>query len=105
MIKKSKMRYARKFTPEERRLSKFAQSSDSCEDKPSIERGDPSGGEEEKPAEPAKAPKKRGDKGKKRREKCGKEANQAHTQMCNKAMRMMDKINSLLDKFEDTDSV
>ncbi len=41
MIVKSKMRYARKATPEERRLTKFAhaanvQSSDSCEEEPPV---------------------------------------------------------------------
>ena len=45
-----------------------------------------------------------GTEGKKRREMFPKEASQAHTQMCNKAMRVMDRISSLLDKFEDTDS-
>lgn len=115
MIAKSKMRYARKATPEERRLSKFAhaasvQSSDSCGEEPPV---DPSGDVEDRPAAaeasgsdspPRKAPKKKGQKGKKRREKLAREANQAHAQMCNKAMRMMDKINSVLEKFDDTDS-
>ena len=71
MIKKSKMHYAKKSTPEQRRLGKFGyqvnvQSSDSCERKePPIKHGDPSGDDEEKPAEPSgsdvvctKAPKK-----------------------------------------------
>ena len=115
MIAKGKMRYARKATPEERRLTKFAhaantQSSDSCEEEPPV---DPSGDVEDRPAVAEasggdsprrRAPKKQGKKGRKRREKFAKEANQAHTQMCNKAMRMMDKINSLLEKFDDTDS-
>ena len=72
----------------------------SCEQEPPIERSDA----EEKLAEQAKAQKKQRNKGKKRHEKCAKEANQAHTQMHSKAMRIMDKINSLLHKFETKDS-
>ena len=34
-----------------------------------------------------------------------KEAKQAHTQMCNNIMRVMDKISSLLDKDEDTANI
>ena len=59
MIKKSKMYYAKKSTPEERRIGKFTdkaniQSTDSWEEKTPIERGDPSGEKEkEKPAKPS----------------------------------------------------
>ena len=116
MIVKSKMRYAKKSTPEERRLGKFAyfrnvESSESPEDDPALtslnmvahllmkrwSQWNPA--EATWPNNP-----KKGNEGKKRREKFPKEASQAHTQMCNKAMRVMDRISSLLDKFEDTDS-
>ena len=97
MIVKSKMCCAKKSTPEERWLGKFAyfrndESSESPEDEPNIdltEHGDPPADEEVKPVEPsssdvAKAPKKQGNKGKKCHKNAAKEASQAHKQMCSK---------------------
>jgi len=113
VIKNSKMRYAKKSTPEERRQSKFdlaanVESTSSEEDEnPSIERADYAESELAGPSrydDDAQTLKKQGSKRKKRGQKYAKEANEAHTKMCNKAMGMMDKINRVLDKYDDTDS-
>ena len=93
MGKKSEMPYASNSTPEKQRLSKFdckanVQSSDSCEEELPIERGDPSGADEEEQARPGGSDVFRGyestkktqrKKGKKRQKYCQGSKSGTHT--------------------------
>ena len=83
-----KMRYARKLTPEERRDEKFHHFAESSSD--SIG-GEPE--EEPKPLLCTKRSKKSKHKGKRR------VAEEAHVAMCQKAMKTMERINKLLNKY------
>lgn len=109
-IQNSKMRYAKKSTPEERAQRKFdfaANITDSSEednvvnDEQVVEtsRGDDDDCDEDDDAKGSKKPNKK----KKRRQNHAKKASETHTKMCNKAMKMMDKISNMLEKF-DSDS-
>ena len=122
-INKKEMRYAKKATPEERREKKFtyvSNLSSSTEDeigfseelaeatnsRPENESPTPHGAHssdsnvEGKEKEP-----KRPDKKRRRKQRAGERgAYEAHTQMCKKALTMMDKIEAAITKLDSSDS-
>lgn len=96
----NRMRYAKKCSPEERKSAKFSQAA--CLDEDSSETdADADLPEEANPSEakPDKPKKKRTRK----RQRTSEKAHKAHTEMCGKAVKMMSKIERMLDKF-DSDS-
>ncbi|KXJ19426.1 hypothetical protein AC249_AIPGENE12488 [Exaiptasia diaphana] len=101
-IKNSKMRYAMKMTPEERAQKKFEFVNDSSQDDEDI--GDYSENmdsmvcdeDSENPGDDVACSSKKG----KKKKIMPKKANEAHTYMCQKTMNMIDKINRMLDKFD-----
>lgn len=93
----SKMRYAKKITPEDQWEAKLSHLSNIRGESSLDEQSD----EKEKKAksESSKDKRKRRSKGKGKRK-----AEDAHVSMCNKAMFTLDKVNKLLDKFADSSS-
>ena len=97
----NRMRYAKKCSPEERKSAKFNQAAcldedssetDACADLP----------EEANPPEttPDTPKKKRSTK----RQRTSEKAHKAHTEMCGKAVKMMSKIERILNKFDSDNS-
>ncbi len=95
-IIKSKMRYAKKAAPEDRRRDRISEanfqtsSEDENDEAESI-------GTQTRAIEPTR-------KKKRTRARSSVEANKAHTKMCRKAMQMMDKIHSILKDYETSDT-
>ena len=98
----NRMRYAKKCSPEGRKSAKFSQAA--CLDEDSSDKdtdADLPGEASPTPPEPKQdKPKK---KRPRKRQRKSEEAHKAHTEMCGKAMKMMSKIERILDKF-DSDS-
>ena len=93
VIKDRRERYSKKITPEERRASaKFSYANDDSTT---------DSGDEEVLAEVKDKPKqnKRKKKGN-GKEKAAKKAQKRHTEMCDRAMQMMDRIGWFLDKYD-----
>lgn len=93
VIKDRRERYSKKITPEERRASaKFSYANDDSTT---------DSGDEEVLVEVKDKPKqnKRKKKGN-GKEKAAKKAQKRHTEMCDRAMQMMDRIGRFLDKYE-----
>ena len=104
IIVENTMRYAKKRTPEERKCDKFAQAAniEICSSKSESE----SISEEEdtqKVATYRKPERKKANKIRGRKKNFASEAHKAHTEMCGKAMVMMNKIEKVLQKFESED--
>lgn len=99
-IKRAKVRYSQKATPEERKQQKLdlmsledSCSSDDLNDKTMLPEVNKDMAQESKPSGVSK-------KRKRNRGKAAKESHEAHTKMCERAMGMMDKISKVLEKFE-----
>jgi len=96
----SKMRYAKKMMPEERWEAKLSHLSDDSSESSLEEQSD----EHENQAKSKKPRnKQKRSKGKGKGKKKGK-AEDAHVAMCKKAMSTLDKVNKLLDKYDDSSS-
>ena len=98
IIVNNKMRYAKKSSPEERKEAKLQQAA-YLDEESDNERNEVSASEEEKEEVKEKKPKKKTSK----KRKVSHDAHKAHKEMCGKAMKMMSKIEKILDKF-DSDS-
>ena len=97
-----RMRYTKKCSPEERKSAKFSHAA--CLEEESSDKdtdADLPGEASPTPPDPKQdKPKK---KRPRKRQRKSEEAHKAHTEMCGKPMKMMNKIERILDKF-DSDS-
>lgn len=106
VIRENKERYSKRSTPEERRASaKFSQAEHL--DSPSESEGTDISDSHvpEETVEKTETGKKRAKHGRGKRErKSATEAHKVHTKMCTKAMKLMDRIGVMMDKYESSDS-
>ena len=104
VIKQSKERYSKKSTPEERRArAKFNHAVHLDSSSSGSEAADMT----EAKTETVKTEAARGQKRRKRHDRgkrAAKEAHKAHKEMCTKAMKMMERIDTVLNKYESSDS-
>lgn len=98
----NRMRYAKKCSPEERKSAKFSQAACLDEDSSGTDADADLPGEANPTSPEPKQDKPKKKRSRKRQQK-SEEAHKAHTEMCGKAVKMMSKIERILDKF-DSDS-
>jgi len=112
-IKETRTRYSKRCLPEERARSKLSHAahleesanSSSSDDNTKIVVATQTKQKDEsttQPGEPVEGSCKKRKKGS-QREKLASKANQEHTEMCSKAMKMIDKKDKILDKFTASD--
>ena len=101
-IVNNRMRYSKKCSPKQRKSAKFEQAA--CHDEDTEDSADTDTDLPEKaiptPPEPPKQDKPKKKKPSKKRQRAGEEANKAHTQMCGKAVKLMSKLERILNKFD-----
>lgn len=92
----NRMRYAKKCSPEERKSAKFSQAACLDEDSSGTDADADLPGEAN-PTSPEPKQDKPKKKRSRKRQRKSEEAHKAHTEMCGKAVKMMSKIERLLD--------
>ena len=101
VIRQSKERYSKKSTPEERRArAKFSHAVHLDSSSSGSEAADM----DEAKTETVKTEPARGQKRRKHHDRGKRAATEAHKQMCTKAMKMMERIDTVLNKYESSES-